>query len=95
MTTDESSHVACMRVSVCMCMCGDLHGLPEQYVAVRWMTSANDASSESGTDRLMEHVTVHGLVTMPVCSSFYRPFLIVFGPLIKDSFYWLEDIVYL
>ena len=82
----EFSYIAYMRVRLCTFMCGGLPGPPKQYNAICWLTSANDASSESGTDRLMEHVTVHGLVTMPVCSSFYRPFLIVFGPLIKDSF---------
>ena len=50
-----------------MCMCGDLRGLPEQYVAVRWMTSANDASLESALDnRIMDYITVFELVTMAV-----------------------------
>ena len=71
-TTAESSRIACLRVCVHTCMCRGMRGPPQQLVAIHWMTSVNNASSESNLDRLMNYVTAFGLVTMPVCASLCR-----------------------
>ena len=51
---------------------------PEHYALIRWMSSANDASSESGLDKLMDYITVFELVTIPVRSSFCQTFFNIF-----------------
>ena len=56
-----------MRVCLCTFMCGGLPGPPKQYDAICWLTSANDASLESGLDnKLIDYVTVFELVTIAV-----------------------------
>ena len=56
-----------MRKCLCTFMCGGLPGPSKQYFAIHWMTSAIDASSESGLDnRLIDYVTVFKLVTIAV-----------------------------
>ena len=56
-----------MHMCLCMFMCGGLPRPSKQYVAIRLMTSANDASSESGlNNRLIDYVTVFMLVTIAV-----------------------------
>ena len=46
-----------MRVCLWTFMCGGLPGPPKQYNAICWLTSSNNASSESGLDnRLIDYV---------------------------------------